>query len=231
MGATFAVSTLQWRDLLRSRERKSHRQNKNVDIYSVWKRKRSVGLKHYMNTWAKIRESKAARMSRGFSLIELMIAMAVLAVGLLGGIVVIAMSTANNGKSKLQTTATTLAESTMERILAIPQSAAATQTNLTDCAGNTFTIETAPGGSPLILGGAFSGSVDYSQPAVANYSMPYVMCSTGTGMVYDIRWRIDPGPTPSTQLVTVSAKPGAGNQQVAAQFTLPFTLHELRGNF
>jgi prepilin-type N-terminal cleavage/methylation domain-containing protein len=186
-----------------------------------------------MNTWAKIRESKAARMSRGFSLIELMIAMAVLAVGLLGGIVVIAMSTANNGKSKLQTTATTLAESTMERILAIPQSAAGatTQTNLTDCAGNTFTVETALGGSPLIVGGAFAGSVDYSQPPVANYSMPYVMCSTGPGMVYDIRWRIDPGPTPSTQLVTVSAKPGAGTQVAAAQFTLPFTLHELRGNF
>ncbi len=170
-------------------------------------------------------------MSRGFSLIELMIAMAVLAVGLMGGIVVIAMSTANNGKSKLHTTAVTLAESTMETILAIPKTATATQTQLTDCTGRSFTIETAAGGSPLIQNGAFAGSVDYSQPPLPNYSMPYVMCSTGPGMVYDIRWRIDPGPTPSTQLVTVSAKPGAGNQAAAAQFTLPFTLHELRGDF
>lgn len=190
-----------------------------------------MGLKHYMNAWAKIRESRAARMSRGFSLIELMIAMAVLAVGLMGGIVVIAMSTANNGKSKLHTTAVTLAESTMETILAIPKTATATQTQLTDCTGRSFTIETAAGGSPLIQNGAFAGSVDYSQPPLPNYSMPYVMCSTGPGMVYDIRWRIDPGPTPSTQLVTVSAKPGAGNQAAAAQFTLPFTLHELRGDF
>ncbi len=99
-----------------------------------------MGLKHYMNAWAKIRESKTAKMSRGFSLIELMIAMAVLAVGLLGGIVVIAMSTANNGKSKLHTTAVTLAESTMETILAIPQKAAgaAAQTQLTDCDGTNF---------------------------------------------------------------------------------------------
>jgi len=196
-----------------------------------------VALKHYMNAGAKIRESKAARMSRGFSLIELMIAMAVLAVGLLGGIVVIAMSAANNGKSKLNTTAVTLAESTMETILAIPEKATgtATQTQLTDCAGNTFTIETAQTaagvGTALIANGAFAGSVDYSQPPVPNYSMQYVMCSTGAGLVYDIRWRIDQGPTPSTQLVTVSAKPGAGNQAVAAQFTLPFTLHELRGDF
>jgi prepilin-type N-terminal cleavage/methylation domain-containing protein len=193
-----------------------------------------VVLKHYMKECSKIREIKAAKMSRGFSLIELMIAMAVLAVGLLGGIVVIVMSTANNGKSKLHTTAVTMAESTMEKILAIPQKAvgAAAQTRITDCAGNTFTIETAQGGSPLIPGGAFAGSVDFSQPALPNYSMPYVMCSTGaTGMTYDIRWRIDVGPTPSTQLVTVSAKPAIGNQTVAAQFTLPFTLHQLRGNF
>ena len=193
-----------------------------------------MALKHYMNVRAKIRGLKAAKMSRGFSLIELMIAMTVLAVGLLGGIMVIVMSTANNGKSKLHTTAATLAESTMEKIVAIPPKAAgaAAQTQITDCAGNTFTIETAQGGSPLIPpGGAFAGSVDFSQPPLVNYSMPYVMCSTGTGVTYDIRWRIDAGPTPATQLVTVSAKPGAGNQAVAAQFTLPSTLHQLRGNF
>jgi prepilin-type N-terminal cleavage/methylation domain-containing protein len=178
-----------------------------------------------------IRKADMARRSRGFSLIELMIAMAVLAVGLLGGIVVIIMSTANDGRSKLHTTSVTMAESTMEKILAIPQNAtgAAAQTSLTDCAGNTFTIETAQGGAPLINGGAFAGSVDFSQAALPNYSMQYVMCSTGAGVPYDIRWKVDPGPTQATELITVSAKP-AGNQP-AAQFTLPYTIHQLRGNF
>ncbi len=46
-------------------------------------------------------------MSRGFSLVELMVAMAVLAVGLLGGITVIAVATANDGRSKLHTNAVT----------------------------------------------------------------------------------------------------------------------------
>jgi len=172
-------------------------------------------------------------MSHGFSLIELMIAMAVLAVGLLGGIVVIAMATANDGRSKLHTTAVTLASSTMERILAIPQNAVgkAAQTKITDCAGNSFTIETAPGGSDLITAGAFSGSVDYSKPPKANYSMQYIMCSSGAGVPYDVRWNIDAGPTVSTQLVTVSAKPISGSGTAAAQFTLPFTVHQLRGNF
>lgn len=183
---------------------------------------------------------RAAKMARGFSLIELMIAMAVLAVGLLGGILVIAAATASNGRSRLHTTAVTMAESTMEKIVAIPKSAVGTaaQTTMTDCAGNTFTIETAPGGSPLISGGAFAGSVDFSQPPVPDYSMRYVMCSAGGGVTYDIRWRIDAtlpyvsgGPTPSTQRVTVSAKPIAGNGAAAAQFTRPVTLRQTRGDF
>src|SRR5579864_1301527 len=184
-----------------------------------------------MNADRKIHGAKGARMSRGFSLIEVMIAMAVLGVGLLGGIVVIAVASANDGRSKLHSTAVTLAESTMEKIVAIPQNAVGTgaETKMTDCAGNSFLIETAQGGSDLISSGAFAGSVDFSKPVVGNYAMVYTTCGAGTSVSYDVRWRIDPGPTPATQLVTVSAKPlvAAG----AAQFTLPYTLHQLRGNF
>jgi hypothetical protein len=105
------------------------------------------------------------------------------------------------------------------------------QTKITDCAGATFTIETAVGGSPLITSGAFAGSVDFTQPPQQNYSMSYVMCSTGGNVPYDVRWRIDDGPTPATQLVTVSAKPVVTNGAAAAQFTLPSTLRQLRGKF
>jgi prepilin-type N-terminal cleavage/methylation domain-containing protein len=184
-----------------------------------------------MNTDRKIHGAKGAKMSRGFSLIEVMVAMSVLVVGLLGGIVVIAVAGANDGRSKLHSTAVALAESTMEKIAAIPQNAVGTvaETKMTDCAGNSFMIETAQGGSDLITSGAFAGSVDFSKPAVGNYAMAYSTCGGGANVSYDIRWRIDPGPTPSTQLVTVSAKPmvAAG----AAQFTLPYTLRQLRGNF
>ncbi|MGC2696554.1 MAG: prepilin-type N-terminal cleavage/methylation domain-containing protein [Candidatus Angelobacter sp.] len=177
-----------------------------------------------------MRENDKAR-SRGFSLIEVTLAMSILAVGLLGGIVVIGVATANNGRSKQHTTAATLAESTMEKIVAIPSSAtgAATQTQITDCAGNAFTIETSPGGSPLINSGAFAGSIDFSQAPAPNYSMAYLMCSSGTGVTYDVRWRVDAGPTPGTQLVTVSAKTAGGSG--TSIFTLPYTLHQLRGDF
>lgn len=184
-----------------------------------------------MDTDRQTRGATTGNMARGFSLIEVMVAMTVLVVGLLGGIAVIAVATANDGRSKLHSTAVTLAESTMEKIVAISQNAVGTgaETKITDCTGNSFMIETAVGGSDLIGSGAFAGSVDFSKPAVGNYAMAYSTCGGGTNVSYDVRWRIDPGPTPATQLVTVSAKPmvAAG----AAQFTLPYTLHQLRGNY
>jgi prepilin-type N-terminal cleavage/methylation domain-containing protein len=204
-----------------------------VDIYSVGERKRYVALRHYMDTDRQTRRATTKNMTRGFSLIEVMIATVVLVVGLLGGIAVIAVATANDGRSKLHSTAILLAQSTMEKIAAIPAAAGNTQTTLTDCAGVPHTIETAvpaPGGSPALIDtGAFSGTIDFSQPIVANYSMVYSTCSSGGNVGYDVRWRIDPGPTPATQLVTVSAKPlvTAG----ATQLILPYTLHQLRGNF
>jgi prepilin-type N-terminal cleavage/methylation domain-containing protein len=183
-----------------------------------------------MNTDLQIREPRTVEMSRGFSLIELMVATAVLAVGLLGGIAVIAVATANDGRSKLHTNAVTIAQSTMEKIVAIPTGAANTQTALTDCAGGApHTIATGPGGSDLIASGALAGTINFSQPSVTGYSMDYVTCSTGTSVVYNVRWNISAGPTSSTQVVTVGVKPivTAG----AAQLTLPYTLHQLRGDF
>ena len=122
----------------------------------------------------------------------------------------------------------------MERIVAIPSRATGTaaSTSLTDCNGATFPISTALGGAPLITTGPFTGSVDFSKPAVANYSMQYAVCATASTAIYDVRWRVDPGPTPFTQLVTVAVKNagpqgGSGN----SRFALPVSLRTIRGAF
>lgn len=184
-----------------------------------------------MKTVAQIRCSSSRGRSGGFTLIELLIAMTILTVGLLGSMGIIFVATANNGRSKLNTTAATLAESTMEKIVAIPASATgpAAMTLVNDCAGNAFVVDTNPGGSPLVSAGAFA-AVDYTQVPVPNYSMQYGGCPAGSGVRYDVRWRIDPGPTPGTQLVTVSAKAMVGNTSPAAVFARPVTLHNYRGD-
>ena len=166
----------------------------------------------------------------GFSLIEVMVAMAVLGIGLLGSIGMICAAAASNSGSKLNTTAATLAESTLERIVAVPQGAGGigALTSLTDCQGNVFTMDTSLGGSPAPPAGPAT-AIDFRQPAVPNYSMQYVMCSGGQNLTYDVRWRVDPGPTPSTGLVTVSVRSRISAGPAAA-LARPITLRTLRGN-
>lgn len=180
-------------------------------------------------------KSNAHRKPEGFSLIELMVAMLVLAFGLVAGAAVISTAIATNGRARFDTTATALAESVMEHIVTIPSRAqgAAALTSMTDCAGNTFVMNTVQGGAPLIAAGAFAGNIDFLQPAVQQYSMLYTICSAGKNMSYDVRWRVDPGPTPFTQLVTVSAKNlgQAGNSAGGNRFALPVRLRTIRGTF
>jgi prepilin-type N-terminal cleavage/methylation domain-containing protein len=159
----------------------------------------------------------------GFSLIEVMLAILVLGIGLLGSIGMICAAAASNSGSKLNTTAATLAESTMEKIVAMPQGGAALP-NLTDCKGNTFSMGTTVSNNP-----PDPGVIDFRQPPVPNYSMLYVMCSSGQDITYDVRWRVDPGPSPATELVTVSVKSGVSAGPVAA-LARPITLRTLRGN-
>jgi prepilin-type N-terminal cleavage/methylation domain-containing protein len=179
-------------------------------------------------------QTRIRRRPAGFSMIEVMVAMLVLAVGLVASAAVISVAIANNGRSRFDTTATALAESAMERVVALPSRAtgAAASTSITDCAGTTFPMSTTLGGAPLITSGPFTGSVDFSQPPVPNYSMRYSACSSAGRLIYDVRWRIDSGPTPFTQLVTVSARNVAqtGNNGTN-RFAAPVRLRTIRGTF
>jgi len=124
LGTVSAIATSRRRYCLFGSHGQSHGTGPNMDVYSIGQRKRQLAVKHTMSS-GRTNRARNKKMARGFSLIELMIAMVVLAVGLLGGIMVIGVAKANNGRSKLHTTAVTLAESTMEKIVAIPRSATA----------------------------------------------------------------------------------------------------------
>jgi len=173
-----------------------------------------------MKTQTRMRKSCATE--NGFSLLELTIAVSILAVGILGGMAVICAATASNGSSKINTAAAMVAQSTMEKIIS---SVPAAMTSITDCAANSFPVNTALSLPPPPSGVA--PTIDFTQPPVPNYSMLYVACS---GLNFDVRWRIDAGPTPSTQLVTVSVKPLRTAANPAAALIRKFTLRTVRGN-
>ncbi len=185
------------------------------------------------------------RSQRGFSVVELLIAMVILTVGLLGGMIIIVVASANNAKARMDTSAVALAQSTMDRILVISQSAGDLTTQVTDCTGTSHSMNTAPGGAPLtnLPGSMGSNAIDFSAAPVAGYQMLYTLCatgasgSTGAPQTYDVRWRVDNvsslNPASNNQVISVAAKNvgtnGNGLQQ-AQFFTFPVTLRGLRGN-
>jgi len=164
-----------------------------------------------------------ARDERGLTLIELMIALVVLMVGVVGSMYLIGLSIGGNGRSRQQSNSTAIAQMMVEKISSVKASTSPSLT-ITDCAGNSFTVSTAVGGSALTS----SGVVDFTQSAVNNYQILFTDCATG-GMqfTYDVRWNITQ-PTPYVKFLTVSAqKKNAGKDP--RYFSLPVTIRTLIG--
>lgn len=182
----------------------------------------------------------------GFSLIELLVAMFILVIGLLGGMIIILTAIANNARSRSDSTAVTLAQSTMDRILVLSASSTAQSTSVTDCKGVVHVMNTTGSnggaGAPLTTLAVDNGSqmIDFSQAPVGGYQMNYTLCATGAAgtigydQVYDVRWRIRNIVTGgNSQIVSVAAKPtgeSANGTNQARLFSIPVTLRGIRGN-
>jgi len=160
-----------------------------------------------------------SRQQRGMSLMELMVAMVVLMVGVTGCVAAIPFAIRTNFFNRQQSNSTVLAQMVVEKIMSVPTGT--TSTTIQDCAGTANTINTtgSAGGNGSSL---VSGAVDYSQAAVAGYSMNYTTCgANGQQMVYDVRWNIQT-PSGNVKLLTVSAKLNRGG-------TLPATIRSMSG--
>lgn len=160
-----------------------------------------------MGLIVRTRNKRVAGKQDGLTIIELMIAMVVLAVGILASMSLVIVAINGDFRSKQQSNSTALSQMVTEKIMSIPAFSSPNLT-ITDCASNSYTVSTtgsivsAGAGAPLTA----SGDVDYTQAAVANYNMPYVDCATlGRQATYDVRWNIR---TLSTyaKLLTVSSR-------------------------
>jgi type II secretory pathway pseudopilin PulG len=164
--------------------------------------------------------------SRGFTLMELLIATVVLITGILAGVVMIIVGMSRDNANRLDTTSTNAAQTVLEQIASASANNNAA-VSITDCHNNVLTINTAAGGAPLTS----SGDIDFTQAAVNGYQMNYTFCgSNGLTTVYDIRWNVSAiqGGTLG-KLVTVSAsQPFMATQKGFLGIT-PVTLRTIVG--
>jgi len=183
----------------------------------------------------------------GFTLIELMIAMVVLAVGLGALSSLFLTATLSNNKNSRSATATMLSQLVLEQISSQSPNSTAT-IFLTDCVGNTWAVATTGGAAPAGAGATLDTlSTDYSYGGIdpnqayasippgtsvtPGYAMKYVDCGTGgTQSTYDVRWNVININT-YTRLITVSARLLApANQLGGAVYSLPVTVRGIGGS-
>jgi prepilin-type N-terminal cleavage/methylation domain-containing protein len=184
----------------------------------------------------KLNAKDTASRESGMTLIELMIAITVLAIGMLGtmGMIVLGMQT--DSRSKTDTTATVLDQEIIEGFSTLKQYPNPTFVTIADCAlngNNTHQASLAKGplgtgnGATLYTAGsapttAQVGDIDWTQPvpvlataAAQGYAMEYQTCS---GDIYEVRWNVmdqTPAGFPPAggsgsvrlSLLTVSARP------------------------
>jgi prepilin-type N-terminal cleavage/methylation domain-containing protein len=182
---------------------------------------------------------------RGATLIELMFAMLILAIGLGALTTLLSVAVSSDSRNSKDTSASLLAQMVIEQITAQhPNSTASIA--LTDCAGNAWTVATTGGASPSGAGANLQtsssslnyGGIDSSQSVStipAGYAMKYVDCGTpsngGTPITYDVRWNVMTIDANQTRLVTASARPlAAGSNRLGgALFAMPVNLRAVGG--
>src|SRR5258708_640811 len=170
-----------------------------------------------MMTTLKRNRRSGHRAWRGLGMIELMMAMAILLVGLTALMGLCVVATYSTNRAGKDTSATLLAQMVLEQISSQHPDSTATIT-LTDCANAAHTVARAWGAPPAGAGGSLSGTpprpaygmIDWSQKAnavTANYSITYPDCGVnGRQTAYEVRWNIIPVSPNETRLIIVSAR-------------------------
>ncbi len=183
-----------------------------------------------------MRTNRKARSSEsGMSLIELLIAGVVLVFGMLSIMGLLIVATGNNGRSKIDSTATMLTQAVIVQVSA--KLAGGGPGSITDCNGTGTPHIIDDGEDGLIGANVLSGSsagIDFTQAqssVPANYYMNYVQCdaSGNAQLTYDVRWNVTQIPGTTTYRVTVGAKP-SGNLPLQFAFSIPVNMRAYVGS-
>lgn len=176
----------------------------------------------------------------GMSLVELMFAMVILAIGLGALSVLFVFASDTDTKNSKATSSTMLAQQVLEQISAQHPDSLQIIT-LNDCAGNAWTVNSVGNVPPLGVGAQlvtapsnrYYGGIDPAQAYAAipnGYAMQYVDCGAGGRQtVYDVRWNVM-NINQYTRLITVTARQTSPASQAGNRiFALPVTLRGIGG--
>jgi Tfp pilus assembly protein PilV len=182
-----------------------------------------------------MRRIRGSSKERGTSLIEMLIALLVLSVGLVGSMAVVGVAVGSNSRTKKDTTSTALAEMVISRISSVPVGGGVATVQVQDCAGNNLTVATtgASTGSGATL--TSTGKIDFNQSyssVTANYKMQYTVCgvNTGTKTVYDVRWNIQSIGSPAKEEFVVVGARSTDTSGTALQRAASVNLRTIVGN-
>ena len=188
----------------------------------------------------------------GLSMLELLIAMTVLAVGMLGSVVMILAGVQSNSRNKNDTTAVVLDQEILEMFATYKNYPTSGFVAINDCGVGVTSVHNASvvqAAGPLGAGATLYttataplpgnvGDIDWTQPspvlatsAVTGYAMQYQACN---GDTYEVRWNVmevSPNPSSRISLLTVSSRQtAAGATHNATLFATPTTLKTMIEN-
>ena len=179
----------------------------------------------------------------GSMMLELMMAIVVLAIGMSGVLPLLVSAMYSNNRSGNDTTSTMVAEHVIEQIAA-EQASDNTPLSITDCTGTSFSISTAGTASGAGTGGSYGGNgarlnsageIDWTQTyagAATGYKMRYTACGVGGRQtIYDVRWDVISlnSTNNSSRMIFVSARPSRSTTVGGLRYITPAQLRTIGG--
>ena len=177
-------------------------------------------------------------------LLELLIAIVVLAIGMGGLLVLLVSAMSTNNRSGNDTSSTMLAEHILEQISAQPATSV-TALSITDCGGTAWSVSTVGAANGAGNSGSYGGNgaqltstatVDWTQgysSVPTGYKMKYVDCGAAAGqqLTYDTRWNVVSlnSSSNSARMIIVSARPLSDATVGGLRYVLPANLRTIGG--
>jgi Tfp pilus assembly protein PilV len=126
----------------------------------------------------------------GFSILEMVMATAVLMIGIVAVVQLVPASLQSNLNNRVDTTATVIAQREFDQILSQPLTAA----SFNDLDGRSISLgdPSLPGivvGSPIAMQGS-SAMIDFTAAKVDGYNVQYTDLNDPTSALYEMRWGV-----------------------------------------